>query len=54
MNVRLQLSPPEIGRRDHFWIGVALEFNANAAGRKFPYFVVGLGSFLLQCGWLWG
>jgi hypothetical protein len=37
-----------------FSIGIDVEFNANADGKKFPYIVLSFGTRASQIGWLWG
>lgn len=53
--LRLAFSLPCVGETHNSeGVGASLEFNTNAAGRRFPYIVLWLGRWTVQMGWLWG
>jgi hypothetical protein len=54
-NVTLAFSwPCAVREPDDQGIGMVIEFNTNATGRKFPYIVAWFGKWHVQMGWLWG
>jgi hypothetical protein len=40
--------------RNPWMLGISLEFNTDANGRRWPYAVIYLGTRGYQVGWLWG